>query len=185
MNSEKIDIYLPDYLSKKKIIKTTLINCPSYDDINVDELFSFSYTHEINKSCLMPNDNNSFIYSYVVPRIGDSIGDIVISLDGHRYSAININKNKTLKIKLMYSVGGILYEPNDILGFLFSCARFHEFKIIITFEELNNYELIELNVYYQRMSKQDFELLTDCNTRVFFGNIMYENDEVIKLNSSK
>ena len=34
------------------------------------------------------------------------------------------------------------------------------------------------------MNEQDIELLTNYNTRIFVGNDMYENDKVIKLNSS-
>lgn len=184
MNSEKIDIYLTDYLSNKKILDiANLHSCPPCDDINIDEILIFNYTHIINPSYSIPDNKGGTFYSYVVPRIGDMVSDIKVSLNGVKYSAKDIIKNETLKIKIIYSIGGILYNPDEMSDFLFICARFYEFKIIVTFEEFpSRHDVIGLNFIYYRMNKQDVEFLTDCNARIFLGDYVYENDTFNRLN---
>jgi hypothetical protein len=117
MNSEKIDIYFTDYLANKTIVHSSLKNSMNRDNIDIDKIFTFSYSHQINKSYLIPSKNNTYFYSYVVPRIGDIIGNIRISHNEINYLAKDIVKNKTLKIKLIYSIGGILYNPDEISDF--------------------------------------------------------------------
>lgn len=184
MNSEKIDIYLTDYLSNK--IRLHIVNlheCPPCDNINIGQIVTFNYTHIINRSYLIPDNKGGTFYSYVVPRIGDMVSYIHFTLNGVKYSAKDVVKNETLKIKIIYSIGGILYNPDEMSDFLFICARFYEFKIIVTFDKFpTKDDVIELNFIYYRMNKQDVEFLTDCNTRIFSENNMYENDKLVKLN---
>lgn len=184
MNSEKIDIYLTDYLSNKKRLDiANLHTSPPCDNININEIVIFNYAYIINPSYSIPDNKGGTFYSYVVPRIGDMVSDINVSLNGVKYSAKDVVKNETLKIKLIYSIGGILYNPDEMSDFLFICARFYEFKIIVTFEEFPSiHDVIELNFIYYRMNKQDVEFLTDCNKRIFLGNNVYENDKLDKLN---
>ena len=183
MNSETIDIYLTDYLSNKKRLHYDLNNCPSCDDIHINNIATFNYTHTINQKCLIQDNDNRFSYYYTVPKIGDMISDIDFSINGINYSMKDAVENKISKIKIIYySIGGILHYPDEMTNFLFICARFCEFKIIVSFEELPNLnDKIELNFIYYRMNKQDIELLTDYNTRILSGHYMYENDKFYKL----
>jgi hypothetical protein len=75
----------------------------------------------VNIDCLKIDDNGYYYYEFRPERNGDIIDEI-------KYETSN-----DLDAKLIYSIGGMVYLPEEFNEFLFVSAIFNEFKVRITF----------------------------------------------------
>lgn len=126
---DKINLY--DFIKKREFIHSQeeinsyreglmlLVQKPK----SVDGI-TYYFTNQlsiVNIDCLKIDDNGYYYYEFRPERNGDIIDEI-------KYET-----STDLDAKLTYSIGDMVYQPEEFNDFLFVSAIFNEFKVRITF----------------------------------------------------